>query len=61
MSAPLQAKVQDRLRDLTGARQIDLRLQTDPRLIGGMVARVGDTLYDGSVRTRLSELQERIA
>lgn len=56
-----QKKVEQRLRDLTGARQIDLRLHTDPRIIGGLVARVGDTLYDGSVRTRLSELQERLS
>jgi F-type H+-transporting ATPase subunit delta len=54
-------KVQARLQELTGAKQIDLRVQTDPRIIGGLVARVGDMLYDGSVRTRLSELQERLS
>jgi F-type H+-transporting ATPase subunit delta len=55
-----QKKVQDRLRQLTGAQKIDLRLHTDPRIIGGMIARVGDELYDGSVRTKLNELQERL-
>jgi F-type H+-transporting ATPase subunit delta len=55
-----QKKVQDRLRQLTGAQKIDLRLNTDPRIIGGMIARVGDELYDGSVRTKLNELQERL-
>lgn len=54
-------EVETRLRILTGARRIELRAQTDPRIIGGMIARVGDLLYDGSVRTRLSELQERLS
>jgi F-type H+-transporting ATPase subunit delta len=55
-----QRKVQERLQQLTNAKQIDLRVHTDPRIIGGLIARVGDMLYDGSVRTRLSELQERL-
>jgi F-type H+-transporting ATPase subunit delta len=55
-----QKKVQDRLRQLTGAQKIYLHLHTDPRIIGGMIARVGDELYDGSVRTKLNELQERL-
>jgi F-type H+-transporting ATPase subunit delta len=60
LSEAQQKKVQDRLRQLTGAQKIDLRLNTDPRIIGGMIARVGDELYDGSVRTKLNELQERL-
>ena len=55
-----QRRVRERLQALTNAQQIDLRLHTDPRIIGGLVARVGDMLYDGSVRTRLSDLQERL-
>jgi F-type H+-transporting ATPase subunit delta len=30
---------------------------TDPNLIGGIVLRVGDTVYDGSVATRLSKVR----
>jgi len=61
LDAAQQKKVEQRLRDLTGARQIDLRVHTDPQIIGGLIARVGDMLYDGSVRTRLSALQERLS
>ncbi|MBR5160624.1 MAG: ATP synthase F1 subunit delta [Thermoguttaceae bacterium] len=32
----------------------------DPSLIGGVVVRVGDTVYDGSVATQLKKLRERI-
>jgi F-type H+-transporting ATPase subunit delta len=60
LNATQQKKVQDRLQQLTGAEKIDLRLHTDPGIIGGMIARVGDELYDGSVRTKLNDLQERL-
>jgi len=33
----------------------------DPELIGGVVARIGSTVYDGSVRTQLETLRERLA
>jgi F-type H+-transporting ATPase subunit delta len=34
--------------------------ETDPDLLGGMVIRVGDTVFDGSVRTRLRRLREQL-
>jgi F-type H+-transporting ATPase subunit delta len=33
---------------------------TDPKLLGGLVVRVGDTVYDGSVATQLSHLRTRL-
>jgi F-type H+-transporting ATPase subunit delta len=40
-----------------------VRLEThvDPDLIGGMIVRLGDTVYDGSVRHQLQTLRERFA
>ena len=35
---------------------VTLELEVDPQLIGGVVARVGDLLLDGSVRTQLRQL-----
>ena len=35
-------------------------LSTDPSLIGGLVVRVGDTVYDGSIRNQLSVLKGRL-
>jgi F-type H+-transporting ATPase subunit delta len=32
----------------------------DPQLVGGLVIRVGDTVYDGSVRNRLKQLRGRL-
>jgi F-type H+-transporting ATPase subunit delta len=33
----------------------------NPELIGGIVARIGSTVYDGSVRTQLQSLGQRLA
>jgi F-type H+-transporting ATPase subunit delta len=41
-------------------REIDLVLRVDPDLIGGLVVRVGDTVYDGSVANRLRRLKEEL-
>ena len=39
-------------------RQVTVRNVVDPTVVGGVVAQVGDTLFDGSVRTRLTQLRE---
>lgn len=42
-------------------RQVELETQVDPAILGGVVARVGDLLLDGSVRGRLEALRRRLA
>jgi len=37
-----------------------LETETDPSLLGGLVIRIGDTVYDSSVRTRLKQLRARL-
>lgn len=37
-----------------------LETQVDPNLLGGVVVKVGDWLYDGSVRTRLENLRRQL-
>ena len=44
---------------MTG-QTVDLRVAVDEALIGGLTVRVGDTLYDASVRGRLERLRERL-
>lgn len=41
-------------------RTVDLRVQVDDALIGGLTVRIGDTLYDASVRGRLERLREQL-
>jgi len=49
-----------RLERLTGKR-IRMRFAVDPALIGGVVARIGSTVYDGSVRGQLQTLGRRLS
>ncbi len=37
-----------------------LETTVDPSILGGLIVRVGDTVYDGSVRTRLKQLSSRM-
>src|SRR5450759_2630289 len=48
------------LERITGKR-IRMRYLVDPALIGGVVARIGSTVYDGSVRGQLQTLGRRLA
>jgi F-type H+-transporting ATPase subunit delta len=48
-----------RLEQLTGGR-VELDVQVDPSLLGGLVVRVGDRLIDGSVRGRLERLRNQL-
>ena len=51
--------ISDRLRTAFAFEPI-LEAETDPSLIGGMVIRVDDTVYDSSLRTRLKQLRSRL-
>lgn len=56
---PLDAAAQEQLRRALSQRvgsEVVLALEVDPTLIGGVVARVGDLLFDGSIRTQLETL-----
>ncbi len=46
-----------RLSAATG-RQVQLTARLDPTILGGLVARVGSTLYDASLRTQLRRMRE---
>jgi F-type H+-transporting ATPase subunit delta len=48
-----------RLREITGT-EIELTEHVDPSLIGGIAVRIGDELYDASVRSRLERLRARL-
>jgi len=60
LSPDAEALVRERLQRLTG-KQGDLRVGVDPSIIGGIVARVGDLVIDGSVISQLRKLRARLA
>jgi len=60
LSAAQKKKFTQTLERLTG-KKIQAKYTLDPALLGGAVVRVGDTVYDGSVRNSLNELRARLA
>jgi F-type H+-transporting ATPase subunit delta len=61
---PLDAAHRDRLAtalERATGRKIELKVVVDPSVVGGVVARVGDQVIDGSVRRRLELARERLS
>ncbi|MDO8389356.1 MAG: ATP synthase F1 subunit delta [Actinomycetota bacterium] len=54
-----QARLGAALVKATG-KQVNLKVVVDPSVLGGIVATVGDTVIDGSVRTRIDQLKSRL-
>ena len=59
LSEPLQAKVQQALEKMTG-KKVVLTSEVDSSIIGGIIAKVGDLVLDGSIKTQLTRLKESI-
>lgn len=60
LSKTQKAEMEFTLERLTGKR-VEAKFSLEPNLLGGAVVRVGDTVYDGSLRSRLNELRARLA
>ena len=56
----LRAQIASQLAQITGKR-IQLEERVDPAILGGAIARVGDTLIDGSLKRRFNLLRTQIA
>jgi F-type H+-transporting ATPase subunit delta len=55
-----QDALRTKLTAMTG-KSVRLSFTTDEELIGGIVTRIGSTIYDGSVRNQLQQVRERLA
>lgn len=54
-----RAAFQTNLEKLTG-KQVNINYTVDSEIIGGVVTRIGSTVYDGSVKTKLVNLKEQL-
>lgn len=62
-ASPLDDRRKDRLRRALSERtgqEVRLEIEVDPSLIGGAVAKVGDLVIDGSMRTQLGQLRNNL-
>jgi F-type H+-transporting ATPase subunit delta len=52
-------RLAEALSSATG-RKVEVKVIVDPDLVGGVVARVGDVIFDGSLRSRLDEAKQQL-
>lgn len=63
-ASPLEPEMLDRIREALAkisGKKVVLQQETDGGLIGGLLVGLQDTFYDGSVRTQLEKMKQRIA
>jgi F-type H+-transporting ATPase subunit delta len=63
-AAPLApAQEQELLRRLEAmsGKKVQMKVALDPQLLGGVVVKLGDVVYDGSLRTQLQRMREELA
>jgi F-type H+-transporting ATPase subunit delta len=62
-AAPLSPEktkaLEESLSKVTG-KKVELSVSVDPALLGGVVARIGSTVYDGSVKTQLARMRQEL-
>ena len=56
LSADQQKEIAEKLKVITGAKQIKLALKVDPELIGGFTVEMGSTFIDTSIKNQLFQL-----
>lgn len=62
-AVPLTDDQRNRLADALGkatGKSVEVKAIVDRSVLGGVIAQIGDTVIDGSVRTRLEQLREAI-
>jgi F-type H+-transporting ATPase subunit delta len=57
LTADQRKRLAESIKEATG-RDVDIVVIVDPNVMGGIVTQIGDTVIDGSVRSRLSKLRE---
>jgi len=59
LSSPLMSEMKKQLESTTG-KEVLLSVKEEPSLIGGVVTRIGNIIYDGSLKTQLLKAKENL-
>ena len=54
-----ESEIKKRLAKILG-KEVDVTINQDPEIMGGLIVRIGDTVYDGSLSSQLSSAQTQI-
>jgi F-type H+-transporting ATPase subunit delta len=60
MTSELEGELMERLRKRAGTKEPILKITVDPEIVGGIIVKVGDRVYDGSLRTRFEMAKRAI-
>ena len=60
MSEVQKEQVRKRLLETTDYRSMEMHYQVDPKIIGGMIIRIGDRVVDSSIRSKLDDLTRQL-
>jgi F-type H+-transporting ATPase subunit delta len=60
LSESLESDLMERLRRRAGTKEPILKITVDPEIVGGIIVKVGDRVYDGSLRTRFEMAKRAI-
>lgn len=52
--------VEKKVLELTGAKKVKAIYKVDPSIIGGIIIKIGDTVYDASIKRRIQLLREQL-
>ena len=59
LSSDRVAEMRTQLAAITG-RTVDMKTSVDPAIIGGVVTRIGSTVYDGSIASQLARMRDKL-
>lgn len=57
LTGELAAQLQEGLEKMTG-KQVEMTVDVDASLLGGVIVRIGDMIYDGTIRTQLKKIND---
>lgn len=60
LSGEWKSKIEKKLLDTTGYTAMEMSYEVKPELIGGLVIRIGDTVVDSSIQSKLTEIRNSL-
>ena len=61
LSPAEQQELEQHIVRTTGGKSVHAQYRTDPTILGGVVVRIGSTIYDGSVKGQLRKIRESLS